>query len=397
MTLWQGIFLEQSMIFADVLAALFKAAKVSVEVALGLVGMLCLWLGLFQVAQKAGMINSLAKFLSPLFQKLMPEIPQSHPAIGSVTMNLAANMLGLDNAATPLGLKAMKDLQTLNPTPDTATNAQILFLVLNTASITLIPISVFLYRAQFGAHAPAEVFLPILLSSASGTVAGVLVTAWLQKLSLWNRVVWGYAAFIALVMGLLVSFVVIAPLVEWGARSAIMGNALLLTVIAVFILAGVKQKINVYETFVEGAKEGFQVAITIIPFLVAMLIAIALFRASGMMDLLLNGLASFITFMGMNADFTPALPVAVMKSLSGSGARALMIETFQHYGVDSFPSYIASIIQGSSETTFYVLAVYFGSVGIRKERYALWVGLLADFVSVVTAIFIAYLFYSPIK
>lgn len=404
--IWLGFFLiafvacllqatlgGQPEIFAAVVDACFKSARTAVDVAIGLVGLLCLWLGLFQIAERAGLIEKMAWALTPLFRRLMPEVPAGHPAIGSVTMNLAANMLGLDNAATPLGLKAMQDLQTLNPKPDTATNAQILFLVLNTASVTLIPVTVFLYRAQFGAANPASVFVPILISGASGTLGGLLLTAWLQKLNIWNRVVLAYAAGLALLMGSLAAAVVTAPPEMLGVRSAFIGNFLLFSVIAIFLLAGWRRGIDVYDTFITGAKQGFEVAIGIIPFLVAMLVAISVFRASGVLEGLLSGIAWGLSQLGLDTDFVPALTTAFMKSLSGSGARAMMLETFQHYGVDSFPSYVAAIIQGSSETTFYVLAVYFGSVGIRFERHALVCGLFADLVSVVTAIFVSYWFF----
>ncbi|MDF3029525.1 MAG: hypothetical protein K0R03_83 [Moraxellaceae bacterium] len=404
--IWLGFFLiaflvclvqaslgGQPEIFAAVVEASFKAAKLAVEVAIGLVGLLCLWLGLFHIAEKAGLIERLAWLLTPLFRRLMPEVPAGHPAIGSVTMNLAANMLGLDNAATPLGLKAMRDLQTLNPEPETATNAQILFLVLNTASVTLIPVTVFLYRAQFGAPNPANVFLPILVSSAAGTLGGLLLTAWLQKLKLWDGVVLAYAVALAAIMGLLVAVVVTAPPELLGIRSAMVGNLLLFGIIVLFLLAGWRRKIDVYDAFITGAKQGFEVAVGLIPFLVAMLVAVAVFRASGALDALLQSLSMLFAAIGLNTDFVPALPTAFMKSLSGSGARAMMLETFQHYGVDSFPGYVAAIVQGSSETTFYVLAVYFGSVGIRRERHALACGLFADFVAVVTAIVVAYWFF----
>jgi spore maturation protein SpmB len=308
-------------------------------------------------------------------------------------MNLAANMLGLDNAATPLGLKAMKDLQTLNPVPDTATNAQILFLVLNTASVTLVPVTVFLYRAQFGATNPASVFVPILITTTVGTLAGLLMVAWIQKLKLLDRVVMAYAAGLAALMGLVVASVLTAPPEMLGVRSAFVGNLLLLSIIVVFLLAGWRKGVDVYDAFITGAKQGFEVAVGLVPFLVAMLVAVAIFRASGAMDVLLSGVATVFAWLGANTDFVPALPTAIMKSLSGSGARALMIETIQTYGVDSFPARVAAIIQGSSETTLYVLAVYFGSVGIRKERHALACGLFADLVAIVVAILVAYWFF----
>lgn len=404
--IWLGFFLiaflvclvqaslgGQPEIFAVVIAASFAAAKMAVEVAIGLVGLLCLWLGLFQIAERSGLIEKLAWALTPLFRRLMPEVPAGHPAIGAVTMNLAANMLSLDNAATPLGLKAMRELQTLNPEPETATNAQILFLVLNTASVTLIPVTVFLYRAQFGASNPADIFIPILISSTAGTLGGLLMTAWLQKLRLWDRVVLAYAAGLALFMSLMVTAVITAPPEMLGIRSAFIGNLLLFSVIVLFLVSGWRKGIDVYDAFIGGAKQGFEVAIGIIPFLVAMLVAISVFRASGALDSLLQSLAWCFGALGLNTDFVPALTTAFMKSLSGSGARATMLETFQHYGVESFPSYVAAILQGSSETTFYVLAVYFGSVGIRRERHALACGLFADLVSVVTAILVAYWFF----
>lgn len=380
-------------VFAEVVDASFKAARLSVEVAIGLVGLLCLWLGLFQVGERAGLIDRLARGLAPLFRRLMPEVPEGHPALGAVTMNLSANMLGLDNAATPLGLKAMRELQTLNPTPDTATNAQILFLVLNTASVTLIPVTVFLYRAQFGAASPAAVFVPILITGMAGTLAGLLLTAWIQKLKLWDVVVLAYLAGLAALMGLVVAFVASAPPELLGMRSALVGNLLLLGAIVLFLVAGWRRGIDVYATFVEGAKQGFETAVGLIPYLVAMLVAIAVFRASGALEAILSSAGSLLGWLGVDTAFVPALPTAIMKSLSGSGARAMMLETFQHYGVDSFPALVAAILQGSSETTFYVLAVYFGAVGIRRERHALACGLFADLVAVVVAIVVAYAFF----
>ncbi len=391
--LFQATLGGQPEVVAAAIEATFKAAKSSVEIALGLVGLLCFWLGLFHIAEKAGLIEKMAWVLAPLFRRLMPEVPAGHPAVGSVTMNLAANMLGLDNAATPLGLKAMKDLQSLNPQPDTATNAQILFLVLNTASVTLIPVTVFLYRAQFGAANPASVFVPILLTTTVGTLAGLLMVAWIQKLKLLDRVVLAYGAGLAAFMGLVVASVLSVPPEMLGVRSAFIGNLLLFSIVVVFLLAGWRKKIDVYDAFITGAKQGFEVGVGLIPFLVAMLVAVAVFRASGAMDALLQSVAAVFAWMGANTDFVPALPTAIMKSLSGSGARAMMIETIQTYGVDSFPARVAAIIQGSSETTLYVLAVYFGSVGIRKERHALACGLFADLVAVIVAILVAYWFY----
>jgi spore maturation protein SpmA len=390
--LWQAI-LGHPEVLAAAVEASFKTAKSAVEIALGLTGVLCFWLGLFQIAEKSGLTDRLAWVLAPLFRRLMPDVPAGHPAIGSVTMNMAANMLGLDNAATPMGLKAMKDLQSLNPDPETATNAQVLFLVLNTSSVTLIPVSVFVYRAQMGAPDPASVFLPILMATSVGTLTGLLAVAWVQKLKLWDRVVFAYlAAFLALMAGM-VSLVIGLPPEALGARSSLIGNLAIFGVIALFLLAGWRKQVPLYDSFITGAKQGFEVAVNLIPFMVAMLVAIAMFRASGILDLLLGGLASGFAWLGLNTDFVPALPTALMKSFSGSGARAMMIEAMQTYGVDSFPARVAAIVQGSSETTFYVLAVYFGSVGIRHERQALACGLLADLASVIAAILVAYWFY----
>ncbi len=380
-------------VLASAVEASFKTAKTSVEIALGLTGVLCFWLGLFQIAEKSGLTDRLAWALAPLFRRLMPEVPAGHPAIGSVTMNMAANMLGLDNAATPLGLKAMKDLQSLNPTPDTATNAQVLFLVLNTSSVTLIPVSVFVYRAQMGAPDPASVFLPILLATGVGTLTGLAAVAWVQKLKLWDTVVFAYLAAFLLIMAGMASLVIGLPPAELGARSSLIGNLAIFGVIVLFLLAGWRKQVPLYDAFIVGAKQGFEVAVNLIPFLVAMLVAIAMFRASGILDVILGGLAAGFAWLGLNTDFVPALPTALMKSFSGSGARAMMIETMQTYGVDSFPARVAAIVQGSSETTFYVLAVYFGSVGIRHERHALACGLLADLASVIAAIAVAYWFF----
>lgn len=391
--LYQALFLGNIAVFEAVVQASFKAAQTAVEISLGLVGVLCLWLGLFQIGERSGLIDKLAWALSPLFRRLMPEVPAGHPAIGSVTMNMAANMLGLDNAATPMGLKAMKDLQTLNKTPDTATNAQILFLVLNTASITLIPVTVFLYRAQQGAENPASVFLPILFATCAGTLAGVLTVAWIQKLKIFDRVVLAYVGGFALLMATLTTWLVSLPVDELSKQSAFIGNLVLFSAIVLFLVAGWRKQVDVYDAFIVGAKQGFEVAVSLIPFLVAMLVAIAMFRASGALDAFLATLSLGFAWLGLNTDFVPALTTAFMKPLSGSGARAMMLETMQTYGVDSFPALVAAVIQGSSETTFYVLAVYFGAVGIRRERYALACGLLADFVGIIAAIWVSYWFF----
>lgn len=392
--LYQWLVLGNGEIFSDLIGATFDMSRLSVEIALGLVGVLCLWLGFFKVAERAGVVAVVARWLGPLFERLMPDVPKGHAAVGSVTMNLGANVLGLDNAATPIGLKAMKDLQSLNTrTPDTATNAQILFLVLNTSSVTLLPVTVFLYRAQQGAPEPASVFLPILLATTASTLVGVAAVAWLQKLRLWDRVVMLYVAGFVLLLSSLMYGLTQLPAEAMAATSTLAGNLTLMCVIMLFLGVAYVKRIDVYEAFVTGAKQGFGVALKIIPYLVAMLVAIGVFRASGALDGLLYGLERVVAGLGFNTDFVAALPTAFMKPLSGSGARAMMLETMNAYGVDSFPALVSATIQGSTETTFYVLAVYFGSVGIRKVRHAIACGLVADLAGIVTAIAAAYWFF----
>jgi len=392
--LYQWLVLGNGEIFSDLIGATFDMSRLSVEIALGLVGVLCLWLGFFKVAERAGVVAVLARLLGPLFERLMPQVPKGHPAIGSITMNLGANVLGLDNAATPIGLKAMKDLQTLNKdTPDTASNAQILFLVLNTSSVTLLPVTVFLYRAQQGAAEPASVFLPILLATTASTIVGVSAVAWLQKLKLWDRVVMLYLGGFVLLLSSVMYGLARLPAEAMAATSTLAGNLTLMCVIMVFLTVAYFRKVDVYESFVTGAKQGFGVALKIIPYLVAMLVAIGVFRASGALDGVLYGLEWAVAGLGFNTDFVAALPTAFMKPLSGSGARAMMLETMNTYGVDSFPALVSATIQGSTETTFYVLAVYFGSVGIKKVRHAIACGLIADLAGIVTAIFAAYWFF----
>lgn len=391
--LYQWLGLGDADVFQRIIKSTFDMASLSVELSIGLVGVLSLWLGIAALGEASGLMAKLAQALSPLFTRLMPEVPKGHPAIGSMTLNLSANVLGLDNAATPLGLKAMQDLQSLNPKPDTASNAQILFLVLNTSSVTLFPITVLLYRAQLGAVDPASVFIPILLATSCSTLAGLLVTAWVQKIKLWDTVVLGY---LALIMGSL--FAVIAYFATLSAEqlqhsSSVVSNLMIFSIIMLFLLVAHYKKVNVYDTFIEGAKNGFQVAIDIIPFLLAMLVAIGIFRASGALDVAIDGVRDVVTMAGWDARFVDALPTAMMKPLSGSGARAMMVETMNTHGVDSFQGLLSATIQGSTETTFYVLAVYFGSVGIRHGRHALACGLSADIAGIVSAIFIAYWFY----
>lgn len=391
--LWQWLSGTNPEVFSQLVAATFEMSNLAVEIAIGLIGVMALWLGLFRVAEHSGLINVIARAMGPLFSRLMPEVPANHPAIGSVTMNLAANFLGLDNAATPMGLKAMNDLQELNPDKDTATNAQILFLVLNTSSVTLLPVTIFLYRAQQGSTEPAAVFLPILMATSASTLVGLFSVAWMQKLRLHDPVVLAWFGGFAVVMAALLSFIVGLPGDVLSTRSALIGNLLLFSVIVLFLVSGIQRKLDCYSLFIEGAKEGFNVAIKIIPFLLAMLVGIGVFRASGCLDILLEGIRALVAMLGIDTRFVDALPTAFMKPLSGSGARAMMLETMNTYGVDSFAARVAATVQGSTETTFYVLAVYFGSVGIRKTRHAIGCGLLADFAGITTAILACYWFF----
>lgn len=373
--------------------AMFDSAKLAAEIALGLIGVLTLWMGLMRLGEKAGVVAAIAWVFEPLLSKLMPEVPRGHPAYGSVTMNLTANMLGLDNAATPLGLKAMADLQSLNPDKKTATNAQILFLVLNTSSVTLVPVTVFLYRAQQGAADPADIFLPILLSTLGSTLAGLSVVALVQRIRLLDWVVLGYGAILLGGLSAGVMYLLTLGAERIGEVSAVLGNGLLLGIIFAFVLVALLRRVPVYDEFIEGAKSGFEQSVRLIPYLLAMLLAIALLRASGALDYLLGAIAALVSHMGMDGRFIDALPTALMKPLSGSGARAMMLETMAHYGVDSFAGRLAAIFQGSTETTFYVLAVYFGAVGIRNGRHALACGLFADLAGICTAIVVCYWFY----
>lgn len=391
--LWQWLTGTNPDVFSQLVAATFEMANLAVEIAIGLIGVMALWLGLFRVAEHSGLINIIARAMGPLFSRLMPEVPANHPAIGSVTMNLAANFLGLDNAATPMGLKAMNDLQELNPDKDTATNAQILFLVLNTSSVTLLPVTIFLYRAQQGSTEPAAVFLPILMATSVSTLVGLFSVAWIQKLRLHDPVVLAWFGGFAVLMAALLSFIVGLPGDVLSTRSALIGNLLLFSVIVLFLVSGIQRRLDCYSLFIEGAKEGFNVAIKIIPFLLAMLVGIGVFRASGCLDILLEGIRALVAMLGIDTRFVDALPTAFMKPLSGSGARAMMLETMNTYGVDSFAARVAATVQGSTETTFYVLAVYFGSVGIRKTRHAITCGLLADFAGITTAILACYWFF----
>ena len=391
--LYQWLFAGDADVFQRMVTALFDMAALTVELAIGLIGLLALWLGVVALGEASGLIDRLSRLVSPLFTRLMPEVPAGHPAISSMTLNLSANVLGLDNAATPLGIRAMKDLQSLNPTPDTATNAQILFLVLNTSSVTLFPVTILLYRAQLGAADPAAVFIPILIATSCSTLAGLLVTAWVQKLRLTDLVVLGWlVSGFALLLALVGYFATLsADVLE--RQSSLVANLLILSLVVLFLLSAHRQRVNVYETFVEGAKGGFTTAIEIIPYLLAMLVAIGLFRASGALDLLLEGLRTALAPLGADLRWVDAMPTALMKPLSASGARAMMIETMNSFGVDSFQGRLAATLQGSTETTFYVLAVYFGAAGVRHARHALPCGLAADAAGIIAAITVSYWFY----
>ncbi len=391
--LYQWLWLDDSAVFQRMVQSTFDMSKLSVELAIGLIGTLAFWLGMMKLAEKSGLVDKFAAALSPLFVRLMPEVPKGHPAQGSITMNLSANMLGLDNAATPLGLKAMQDLQSLNPQKDTASNAQILFLVLNTSSVTLFPITVFLYRAQQGASDPTSVFIPILIATCCSTLAGLLAVSFVQKIRLWERITLLYiGGFVAMLMAFIGYFATLS-IDELQRQSSLVGNLMIFSAIIGFLLLAHRKQINIYETFIEGAKQGFEVAIKIIPYLLAMLVAIGVLRASGALEGFIWLLREIVLMIGIDDRFVDALPTAIMKPFSGSGARAMMLETMSTHGVDSFPAYLASVIQGSTETTFYVLAVYFGSVGIRHTRHAISCGLIADLAGIIAAICVGYWFF----
>ncbi|AZQ84668.1 hypothetical protein EKO29_11970 [Colwellia sp. Arc7-635] len=389
----QWLAFDQVLIFEEMVKAIFDMSRVTVEIAIGLIGILSFWLGMMKIAEHAGLIDKLAQFISPLFVRLMPGVPKGHPAIGSMTMNLSANFLGLDNAATPLGLKAMQDLQSLNPKKDTASNAQILFLVLNTSSVTLFPVTVFVYRAQQGAQNPTDVFVPIILATFASTLVGLFTVAFVQKIKIAQQVILLYlSAGIALIGGVVVYFSTLSTQLL-AQQSSLMGNLLIFSTLISFIFFALKRNVNVYDSFIEGAKQGFDTSIKIIPYLLAMLCAIGVFRASGALDILVDGIRQLVLFFNGDIRFVDALPTAFMKPLSGSGARAMMIETMNTHGADSFAGRLASIVQGSTETTFYVLAVYFGSVGIRYSRHALACGLIADVAGITAAIGVCYWFF----
>ncbi|MES2731228.1 MAG: nucleoside recognition domain-containing protein [Bacteroidota bacterium] len=386
------VFNDQE-IFQRIVTSTFENAENGFRFSLGLTGVMTLWLGIMRVGEKGGMINIFARLVGPFFARLFPEIPRNHPAIGAILMNFSANMLGLDNAATPLGLKAMEAMQELNPKKDTASNAQIMFLVLNTAGMTIIPISIMTYRAQAGAANPADIFIPALISTTCTALTGLIIVALFQRINLFNKVVLAYLGTIILLVGSIVYYFTTIPQDQIASISSTVSAMILFGVIVSFISLAVYKKINVYDSFIEGAKEGFGVAIRIIPYLVAMLVAIGVFRASGALDMIVTSLGYGFALLGMNTDFVPALPVAFMKPLSGGGARGLMLDAMKTSGVDSFVGRTACVLNGASETTFYVLAVYFGSVNIRNTRYAAAAGLLADLGGVIAAISLSYLFF----
>ncbi len=391
---WQFLVHGNQGIFAALMQAGFDNAKTAFEIALGLTGIMCLWLGVMKIGERAGFLDALARLLAPLFARLFPDVPRGHPALGSITMNMSANMLGLDNAATPMGLKAMRELQELNPDKDTASNAQVLFLVLNASSVTLLPVTIFTYRAQMGAADPTDVFIPILMATYCSTLAGLAFVSMKQRIRLLDPVVLGWLMGLSLAVGGLAAWFASLPASELAPRSAMLSNFLLLALIVLFLVGAVVKRVNAYEAFIDGAKEGFGVAVTIIPYLVAMLVAIGLMRASGLLGLMVEGARAGVQALGFDAAWVEALPTMLMKPLSGSGARAMMIETMQTHGADSFAGRLASIVQGSTETTFYVLAVYFGAVGIKRVRHAVAGGLVADAAGFAAAVGAAYLFFA---
>ena len=387
------IFFGDTTVFPDIINSTFASSKTAFEISLGLTGVLSLWLGIMKIGEMGGVVNWFARILSPLFSKLFPDIPKGHPVTGSIFMNLAANMLGLDNAATPLGLKAMEGLQELNPRKDTASNPMIMFLVLNTSGLTIIPISIMVYRAQMGAAQPTDVFVPILLATFFSTLAGIITVSLYQRINLLNRTILLFLGGASLFIAGIIWFFTTLSRQQIDTYSTTTANVFLFVIIIGFIIAGMRKRINVYDAFVEGAKEGFTTAVRIIPYLVAILVGIGVFRASGCMDYLIRGVAKLTELCGINSDFVGALPTALMKPLSGSGARGLMVDAMSTYGADSFIGRMACVFQGSTDTTFYILAVYFGSVGITRPRHAVPCGLLADLAGVLAAIFICYLFF----
>lgn len=389
----QTFFFGNTEVFTNIMHATFDSAKTGFEISLGLTGVLALWLGIMKIGENGGIIKTFSRLVSPFFSKIFPDIPKNHPVMGSIFMNISANMLGLDNAATPMGLKAMKELQTINKEKDKASNPMIMFLVLNSSGLTIIPITIMVYRAQLGAVNPTDVFLPILLATFFSTLVGFLSVAIMQKINIFNRtILFTLCALILLIAGIFLLLFHL-PKEQIAIYSNIATAFILFSIIIGFVLMGAFRKINVYESFIEGAKDGFKVAIDIIPYLIAILLAIGVFRASGALNFIVDGIAQFVNFLGINNEFVEALPTAFMKPLSGSGARGMMIDAMTQHGADSFVGRLVSIVQGSTETTFYVLAVYYGSVGIKKTRYTLGCSLIADLAGIIAAVLIGYLFF----
>lgn len=389
----QTFVFGNTQIFTEIVNSTFESAKTGFEISLGLTGVLSLWLGIMKIGENGGVIKAFSRLVAPFFTKIFPDIPKDHPAMGSIFMNISANMLGLDNAATPMGLKAMRELQEINPDKEKASNPMIMFLVLNTSGLTIIPISIMVFRAQLGAANPSDVFLPILIATFFSTLVGFLSVAFIQKINIFDKTIMlTLGTMITLVAGL-IFFLMRLPKDQLSLYSNVAAAFILFSVIIAFVLIAAIRKVNVYESFIEGAKEGFNVAIGIVPYLIAILLAIGVFRASGAMDFIISGVESFFAFLGFNTDFVGALPTALMKPLSGSGARGMMIDSMTTFGVDSFVGRLSCIVQGSTETTFYILAVYFGSVGIKNTRYALGCGLLADLAGILAAIAMGYVFF----
>lgn len=388
------IFWGDTQVFSEIMNSTFSSSKTAFEISLGLTGILSLWLGIMKIGENGGLISAFSRWLSPVLSKLFPEIPKGHPVMGAIFMNISANMLGLDNAATPLGLKAMKELQELNKDKKVASNPMIMFLVINTSGLTLIPISIMVYRAQLGAAQPTDIFVPIMISTFCAAIAGIIATSIFQRINLFNKAIFFFVGIISVLIGGVICLFSMLSKEEIGTYSTLFANVFLFSIILGFIASGIRKKINVYETFVEGAKEGFSTAVRIIPYLVAILVGVAVFRASGTMDLITKGIEYIVKLSGLDSSFVGGLPTALMKPLSGSGARGLMVDAMKTYGADSFVGRLSCIFQGSTDTTFYVLAVYFGSVGIRKTRHAVACGLIADLAGVITAISVCYLFFS---
>lgn len=387
------IFLGDVNIFPEMMTSAFEMAKTGFEISLGLTGVLTLWMGIMKIGEKGGVVKIFSKMVGPFFNKLFPSLGKDHPAYGSIMMNIAANMLNLDNAATPMGLKAMKEMQETNSSTDTASDAQIMFLVLNASGLTIIPISIMVYRAQLGAVNPSDIFIPVLIATFCSTLAGLMAVAWHQKINLLDKIILLYVGGLIVFISGIIWYFSGLPKDQIQTISSVSSNLFIFSIIIGFILLALRKKVNVYDTFIEGAKDGFQTAVMIIPYLIAILVAIGVFRTSGAMEWFISGFSWSFQQMGINTDFIPALPTALMKSLSGSGSRGMMVDTMKMYGADSFIGRVASTIQGSSDTTFYILAVYFGSVGIKNTRYSLTCALIADFVGATVAILMAYLFF----